>query len=176
MSGIEIMAAAAVASAAVGGAAAIQQGNIAAATAEQGAMAAENDAKVGAQIRDFNIARVRDQTKRLLGEQRARAGASGVTVEGSPLLLMAEAAEESMLDEMSIKFATDSRSASLRSEAAFSRAQGRSAKTAGLSGAGAQLITGGSRVANVYGFSSGGGSPAVASYGPNNDIYSVGGF
>lgn len=51
----------------------------------------------------YNERRSREESARLMGEQAARFGASGVAMEGTPLLVMADQARQSELDALAIR-------------------------------------------------------------------------
>ena len=51
----------------------------------------------------YNERRSREESARLMGEQAARFGASGVAMEGTPLLVMAEQNRQSELDALAIR-------------------------------------------------------------------------
>lgn len=51
----------------------------------------------------YNEGRSREESARLMGEQAARFGASGVAMEGTPLLVMADQARQSELEALAIR-------------------------------------------------------------------------
>ena len=51
----------------------------------------------------YNERRQREQSAQLMGEQAARYGASGVSMEGSPLMVMADQARQSELEALAIR-------------------------------------------------------------------------
>ena len=114
-----------------------QQGRMAdynARLAEQQAAAERSKAKL-------EEARHRRKVEKLKGTQRAMFAKAGVTMEGSPLLVMEETAAEGELDAMLIRAGGEARAAELYGEASLSRMRGRQRRTAGVMGAGTTLLT-----------------------------------
>lgn len=150
MSGVEVMAAAAVASAVVGTYSAIQQGNAAADAAEYNAKVAENAGIAARQQADYEEKQARQKRDRLLSAQRVATAASGLDLEGSPLALMEDTAVEAELDALNIRRAGSVDEARARSQAAADRMEGRARQQAGYLNAGASLLNGVSKVAGLY--------------------------
>lgn len=91
----------------------------------------------------FAEARSREQARRFRGEQRAAVGASGTTFTGSPLLVIAEAAEDAELDALAIRFGTktEMNAAQARRDAAqFRRNVDRATGFLRAAGTGARLL------------------------------------
>lgn len=131
-----------IASAVLQGVGLVSQGIAARNEANFRAQVFARDAELARQASIFEEDRLRERTKRLISSQKAAAGASGSTLEGSSLLVIAETAEDSELDALAIRFSGSVAEASARSSAALSRLEGRAAQTAGFIGAGASLLTG----------------------------------
>lgn len=126
-----------------------QQGQAQAAAAEYNAAVAERDMIVADQnrklaIQNANIAAEdkRRENRRILSSIRAKYGASGLSLAGSPLDVLQDTATEQALDERRIEFdgQVKGRSAALRilglqDDAALSRAEADAAETAGTLGA-----------------------------------------
>ena len=115
------------------------------------AAVAERDAETARMNAEYEAGVHRKETQRLLGRQRALYGKSGVTFEGSPLLMMAETAAEGELDALMIKREGELRAQGYHSEATLSRMRGRAAQSAGYYGAGSTLLTGAGQTAYQYG-------------------------
>ena len=147
MTGIEVAAAAAAVSGIVGAVSAVSQGNAAADAAEFNAAVAENDAIATRQAAEFEEDRLRRRSKRVLASQRASFGASGVTAEGSPLLVMQDSAAEAEIDALAIRYSGSIQEARAKSQAAADRAEARAARRGGFARAGTSLLTGVSGVA-----------------------------
>ena len=120
----------------------LYQGVQAKSTADYNAAVAKEEAKTQAVLTDIEIARHRRASKKLQSEQIARYGAAGVTLEGSPILVMADSAADAELDEALIKFEGASKARALRSEARLHKLTGDAAFTGSLIKAGSTLLPG----------------------------------
>ena len=129
----------------------IQQGKAQQKWGSYNAAVAERDAETARLNAEYEAGVQRKETQKLLGRQRALYGKSGVTLEGSPLLLMAETAAEGELDALMIERGGKMRAQGYRSEATLSRMKGSAAKRAGYYGAGSTLLTGAGQAAYQYG-------------------------
>lgn len=118
---------------------------------EYNAAIAERDAAASRQTAEYEATEKRKETQRLLGRQRALYGKAGVTLEGSPLLMMEETASEGEIDALMIEREGKLRSQHYRSEAALSKQKGRAAARAGYWGAGTTLLTGAGSAMSAYG-------------------------
>jgi len=119
--------------------------------AEYNAAVAERDAETARMNAEYEAGIKRKETEKLLGRQRALYGKAGVTLEGSPLLLMAETAAEGEMDALMIERGGKLQAQRYRSEATLSRMKGSAAQRAGYWGAGSTLLTGASQTAYKYG-------------------------
>jgi len=128
-----------------------QQGKEQQKWAEYNAAVAERDAQAAKQNAEYEAGIKRKATEKLLGRQRALYGKAGVTLEGSPLLLMSETATEGEMDALMIERGGTLQAQRYQTEATLSRMKGASAKKAGYYGAGSTLLTGGSQTAYQYG-------------------------
>jgi hypothetical protein len=151
-----IAAAAAVAGAGVAAYGQYQQGQTANKVAQYNAELANRNAQIADQnaeaVRFAGTAKEeqsRDEVRQVLARQRALVGASGVTTEGSPLLVMMESARQGELDALRIRYATDIEEQQRllegqqqRSQAFLQGAQGRAAQSAGTLAAGGSILTG----------------------------------
>jgi len=129
----------------------IQQGKSTKQWSEYNAAIAERDALAAQQSAEYDAGEKRKETERLLGRQRALYGKAGVTLEGSPLLLMEETASQGELDALMIEREGKLKAGNYQSEAALSRMKGSSAQKAGYYGAGSSLLTGASSAMTAYG-------------------------
>lgn len=102
------------------------------------------------------VTQVEEQRQRIraqaaLSAQRARIAASGVDLEGSPLLAMEEGAANAEYDALAIRYAGSSQEARLRAQAAQDRWSGSRALFGSIIGAGAQVAGGASSIQRLYG-------------------------
>ena len=128
----------------------IQQGKAQQKWGSYNAALAERDAETARLNAEYEAGVQCKETQKLLGRQRALYGKSGVTLEGSPLLMMAETAAEGELDALMIERGGKTRAQGYRSEAVLSRMKGKAAKRAGYYGAGSTLLTGAARGYSAY--------------------------
>lgn len=105
----------------------IYQGFQAKSTADYNAAVAKQEAKTTNVLTDIAIARHRRSAKKLQSAQIARYGAAGITLEGSPILVLADSAADAELDEALIKFEGKSKVSALRREATLQKMRGKSA-------------------------------------------------
>ncbi len=84
----------------------------------------------------------REKMQKILSSQQAAYGTSGVTTEGSPLLVMEDTARQGELDALAIRYGGDVEAAQKRSAANLYRMQGNTAMTSGIIGAGSSLLSG----------------------------------
>lgn len=129
----------------------IEQGRSQKKWGEYNAQVAERDAETARMNAEYEAGLKRKESERLLGRQRALYGKAGVTLEGSPLLLMAETAAESEMDALMIERGGKLQAQRYRSEATLSKMKGAAAQRAGYYGAGSTLLTGASQTAYQYG-------------------------
>jgi hypothetical protein len=127
----------------------IQQGQAARSAANYNAQVAENNAAAARAQAAENARRQRVMNKKALGSIRAGYGASGVTLEGSPLDVLEESAMNAELDALSIEHAGLVRALGFQNDAALERFGGRNASRAGYMGAAAALLGGGARIASM---------------------------
>ena len=114
--------------------------------AETSATLAERDAenqRAAAKIRAENYA---EEARRRMATMRAGYAASGVTMEGTPLLVMMETAREVEKDIQRIKWGGEAQAAAFEGEAGLQRMIGKQAYQQGIMGAGTSLLTGASRI------------------------------
>ena len=128
----------------------IQQGKDQKKWYEYNAAVAERDAEEARKIAEYEAEQTRKEGQKLLSAQQARYASSGVTFEGSPLLLMEETAKEIELDALMTERTGEVTAQKYTTEAALSRMKGSSANTAGYYGAGSTLLTGAGQAASSY--------------------------
>jgi hypothetical protein len=136
-------------STAVGVVSAISGGQSQAAMAQYNAQVAENQATATRQAAAAQEAQQRRKSLQLLSMQQAAIGASGATVEGSPLLDLADAASQAELDARTIRWQGEVGAQRAESQAQLDRMQGDAALRAGYFGAASSLLTGVSRLAKT---------------------------
>lgn len=122
-------------------------GSSLAASNRQASMASFN-AEQAMRQREFALARgrteaamIRRRNRQILSEGRARLGTSGVTAEGSPLLVQADNAREGELDALTALHAGTLEGVRLAGEAAISRSEARRLRGGRFVNAGARLLT-----------------------------------
>lgn len=140
---------------------AYQQGQTAAAQAKQeaawhdyNAKVAKREAEAERKAAEFESTQHAKAAKQLLARQRALVGASGVTMEGSPLLVAEDTAAQLALEGANIRMtgarrvgAWTSRSILDTSMAKAARASAPGYKTAGYLRAGSSILQGGAGIA-----------------------------
>lgn len=131
-----------VAGAAVSAMGSMAQGKAQAQAARYNAQIAERNATIARQQANADAETQRRNSMRAIGAMRANYGASGVTLEGSPLDVLESSAAEAKLDEMNIRYKGELKAIGYTDEAALDRANAKTAKQQGLMGATA-AITGG---------------------------------
>ena len=117
--------AAAVAAAGAGAYSADQQRRAGNQQADYNAAVAEEDAKAAKAKAEYDELAHRENVRKILAAQRALYGKSGVSMEGSPLLVMEDTEKQGELDALAIRYGGDVASARSRSEANLARMQGR---------------------------------------------------
>ncbi len=112
---------------------------------------AENTAQAARQAAEANAASRKEQFRRVLAQQRANIGGSGVSdTTGSPLLVQIDSARQAELDVLRVQHGGEQRALGFESEAAYARYAGRQAATAGYIGAGTSLLQGVGQAINTY--------------------------
>ncbi len=110
--------------------------------AEYNAKVAENEAERTRQATEFEVAQQRRRATLAGSSNAASIAGSGLSSEGSPLLVSAYSQELADLDEQAIRYSGSVAEARSRSAAAAQRLAGSGYQTAGYFGAGANLLTG----------------------------------
>jgi hypothetical protein len=171
MTGIETAALiATVAGAAVSAIGQIQQGKAAKQAGEYNALTAERNALVARQQASAEATAQQREASQRLGAIRAAYGASGVTVEGSPLDVLSDSASLAELDRQTIEYKGSLRALGYEDTAALDRAQGKSAQRAGYMGAASSVLMGASDIAGKAPKKSA-GSPLRAESMISEDFY-----
>ena len=113
--------------------------------ADYNAAVAEEDAKAAKAKAEYDEKAHRENVRKILATQRALYGKSGLSMEGSPLLVMEDTEKQGELDALAIRYGGDVASARSRSEANLARMTGRNnayAAKAGYMQAGSTLLSG----------------------------------
>ena len=131
---------------ATGALGAIFSGQSARMAAEYNAQIAEQNARLTLQQGAEDERKTRVIARKTLGQMRANYGASGVTMEGSPVEIMAESAAAAELDALNVRYQAQSKAAMLRAGAQLDLMQGKNAETAGYINAAAALFNGGANM------------------------------
>ena len=112
----------------------------------------------------------REAHRRLIANQRAQYGVSGVDVaSGSPLLVIADSAKQAELDAQIILAGGEARGIGFEAQAGLSRFQGRQAAAAGYANAGSTLLSGTGSVLTRYYKRTGGDGGTITV--PSSSIY-----
>lgn len=115
---------------------------------------AEQQRIQGLQQRNISISKAQQQGQDILrqrGAVRAAYGAAGVTPGGTPLEVMAEHATRGELSRQQLLWQGLAEQQSSNQQAAFYRAQGKAARTAGYISAVGKLVSGAERTAMAAG-------------------------
>lgn len=121
--------------------------NYSAGVARNNAVAAQQQAQQAAEMQ-------KKKSQQMLGATRAAYGASGLTMEGSPLDILASSASDAELDRQNILYQGHVRAAGYENDATMSKMAGDNAMTQSYFSAAGTLLSGG---AKVYGRSPGSG-------------------
>lgn len=160
---------AAVGAAAVGATAAVRQGQAAKKTAEYNADIMAQQADQERQASRQEEREFRDRNRRLLAAGRARSGASGFTMAGSPLLIAEDMASEVELQALKIRYGGDIKATRLEQQAGITSFEGQQAYNQGTMRAGASLL---SSAGKSYGGSSASaGTSATQSSYASSGVY-----
>lgn len=171
MTGMEVVALAAVAgSAAIGAASSVMGGIEANKQAQYNARVAEISGQQALSAAGVEAGQKRKATERLQGTVRARAAANGLEVgDGSPLEVLLENASEGELDALWSEHAGKVADSRYRSQATLDRRRGKQAEFAGYVGAAQQVLGAAAGAYKMYGGSTGTG--ASMSLTPGGDSY-----
>lgn len=129
---------------------AIQSANAEASAAKYNAKVADQNANIARQQAAADEDRQRRIAAKTMGGIRANYGASGVTLEGSPLDVIEESAANAKLDELNIRYNGELQAMGFQNTANLDRSRAANAKTSGYLTAGSALLVGGSKSYNAY--------------------------
>ncbi|RWL21675.1 MULTISPECIES: hypothetical protein [Mesorhizobium] len=110
--------------------------------ADYQAKAYEQQARADAQAAALEQGQERHKQDLLQAQARAQAGASGVSISGSPTEVLAANARQGQLDIKAIQYGSQLRQNNLTTQAAISRFSGRQAVAASILKAGGNLVSG----------------------------------
>jgi hypothetical protein len=129
---------------------AYSSGQAASEAADYNAKVADIQGKSAQDAADLEAEDRRKRGRALLGTQLATAGASGVALEGSPLLMMVDSGVNEELEARRIQYKGYLAALGAGSQAALSRYQGSQTARAGQIGAGTSLLRGGYSTYQAY--------------------------
>jgi hypothetical protein len=120
-----------------------QSGDYNSAIQDNAAIAAQQKAEY-----DAGVLRKKGDTQRAIA--RVGYGKGGVAIEGTPLLFLADSAEQNELDAQALIYGGDVRAGNYRAQANLSQMEARSAERAGVTTAGTTLLTGLGKASSAY--------------------------
>ncbi|OGT79396.1 MAG: hypothetical protein A3J35_04355 [Gammaproteobacteria bacterium RIFCSPLOWO2_02_FULL_52_10] len=129
---------------------AIRQGQSQAASSDYNAAVARNNAVYARQVAAENERRQRILTRKTIGGARAGYGASGVTLEGTPLDVPRESAANAELDALTIRHQGELAARGYENTATLDTFAASGARTGGYISAADELLTGGAKLYNNY--------------------------
>ncbi|MHB1219246.1 MAG: hypothetical protein ACYC1L_13715 [Alphaproteobacteria bacterium] len=141
MSGWELLAAAALTATNQ-----ISQGVSANKMAKHNASVSEGYATAARDQAAFDESRAREQARRALGARQAAYGGAGITLEGTPIDVMGDAASDAEMDALSLRRRGDLEAWGRLADAGSQRTRGRAALQSGLMDAGSTLLSGASKI------------------------------
>lgn len=144
MSGVEL--AAMIAGTALTAANQISQGVSANKLAKHNASVSEGYATAARDQAAFDESRAREQARRALGARQAAYGGAGITLEGTPIDVLGDAASNAEMDALSIRRRGDLESWGRLNEAGAQRTRGRAALQSGFMDTGSTLLNGASKI------------------------------
>lgn len=144
MSGIEI--AALVAGTALTAANQISQGAGADKMAKHNESVFEGYAAAARDQAAFDESRAREQAQRAFGARRAAYGGAGITLEGTPIDVLGDAAFDAEMDALSLRRRGDLESWGRLADAGAQRARGRAAQQSAFMDEGSTLLNGASKI------------------------------
>jgi hypothetical protein len=119
---------------------------------------AENQAVYAQQQADIAAQTEQEKNRHILAAQRAAYGSSGVTDEGSPLMVMADTARQMERDQYLIKYGGDVSASGYRAQAGLQGLYARQSQQQGQVGAGVSLLSSASNIGGKYYYGRYGGS------------------
>lgn len=130
---------------------AISEGNAAADAAKHNSQMAAQNAIYAREQAAEEEQQVRIMGRKTLGSMRAAYGASGVSLEGSPLDVLAESAATMERDALNVRRAGERRAQGFEAEASMENRKAGYAKTRGYLGAASNLLSGGGKALSRVG-------------------------
>lgn len=152
---VAIAIATAAAAAVASGTAAIVQSQQASATSKYNEEVAGQQAELAKRAGAAAEADTREQSARVKALQRAQLGDSGVTSEGTPLLLLLDTAEQAEVEALRARYTGEVNTQAAEANVNLFKLRGQQARSAGVIGAGTSLLTGAANVGSVYARSQG---------------------
>ncbi len=126
-----------------------QSGKSQQAAADYNAEVADQQARQAQTVAKIKEENYREEVQRRMASMRAGYAQAGVTTEGTPLLVMMEAARQAEKDAQRIRYGGDIESLALLIEAGLQRMIGKQAYQAGQIGAGVSLLSGAARASSM---------------------------
>jgi hypothetical protein len=163
MTGTEALIALVATSTVLSAAGMVQSASAQASAKKAQAAQAERAALISRQQAAAEEEKQRRLSRRAQGSAVANVGASGITLEGSPLDVLEDSAMEEELDALTIRYNGEIGAMTYESEAAMARSGAAAARTAGYYGAASSLLSGAAKIAGISG---GGGNELDKAY-PN---------
>jgi hypothetical protein len=127
-----------------------ESGKMQKAAAETSAKLSEQEAANARAAADIRAENYAEEAKRREATMRAQYAASGVRMEGTPLLVMMNTAREVEKDVQRIKWGGEAQANAYEGEAGLQRMIGKQKYITGAMDAGTTLLTGASRIGGLY--------------------------
>lgn len=105
------------------------------------------NAQIAKQQTEADVISLRKKQYQQLGAIRAAVGASGVTMEGSPLDVLEASVSEAELDAQRLRYSGELRARGYENEAVLYEMESETAKTSGYFNSASALLTGGAQAA-----------------------------
>lgn len=156
----------AVAATAISALGTLKQGREANAAAQYNSQIQQRNASIAMNQAGADAEAQNRHARQVLGAARAGYGASGVTLEGSPLDVLEMSATNAELDRQNILYKGRVRAAGYQSAAGLSEFEGNQAQDASYIRASSVLLNGGSRI-----YSSSKAGSSIATYGDQEEGY-----
>ena len=128
----------------------VRQGQAARQAGDYNAAIQRNQAIAAQQKAEFDADRERQRAASQRAAARAGFAKGGVAIEGTPLLVLSQDAEQAELDAQAIIYGGDVSAAGFRSQAELTGMEGRAAEQASFSEAGSTLLTGLGSASSLY--------------------------
>lgn len=138
----------AVASAVIGAVGSIQAANAQRRASNYNQALAQRNSQIATNQGTLQEETHRTKMQRLMGHNRAQYGASGVTMEGSPLDVLSDMASQGEQDLQTIRYNTEVRASGHEGTAQLESMRAKNARTAGYLSAGQAVLLHGAKVSN----------------------------